>query len=480
MVLLQGCPFGKSDDVSPSKPRLFVCCFFSQGPPAPTHSIAEVSFLKTTPNRCGFAVKAVCIFGKRKRKKDHHPAEENGKQNHPLSKHCNLYNEKKEHADRTFAFMGIALLLRLATMSIVLLACAVVFECVVAGRAYLSDDSASAEYADDPGQVPSPPPRSRPAAGAGSGDNQTQSQEQSGTAAPPGSTTAWHHKWMLHELGNPLIEPLWCGRSWSSHVCNPDGVASEKAVLLFDTLLDEIGKVRPAMLGGSYCSIGYQMYLAIVQSIDKPSWMAWNNAGVSFAENLLDDWGVGDPVCQNGIVFLFDSGDRIMSIATGKGAQTVLTIDKIREVYESMKPALRMEDWDRALEAGLRSTYTVLQGGVLEPERDNSTAFLNGIWLILVLVIICCVWQSCTEHCYERDELEDLEKDIMQDLEAEGKHRQTERLYGANGGLTRYPDYHGQVAEPTDEYVLNGGNRRSGDLNDLNSYQQPSEEPFFK
>eukprot|EP00457_Paulinella_chromatophora_P009329 gb/GEZN01009392.1/.p1 GENE.gb/GEZN01009392.1/~~gb/GEZN01009392.1/.p1 ORF type:complete len:376 (-),score=15.69 gb/GEZN01009392.1/:203-1306(-) len=270
------------------------------------------------------------------------------------------------------------------------------------------------------------------------------------------------HPWRLHEMANPLIEPYWCGRTYPSHVCNPDGIVKDGQIKIYETILEDIAKVRPLMLGGSYCSLGYQMYLAIVHNIELPYNKPLNSAAVEFAENLLEDWGAGDPVCQNGIVFLFDAGDRIMAMATGKGAQIVLTYDKIHEIYESMKPALRMEDWERALTCGLRSTRTVLQGGVLEPERDNSAAFLNGIWLILVLVIICCVWQSCTEHCYEGADDTDSRQGDFPDWPP--KHRLTEREYGSNGGLARYPDYHGEIAEPYDEYLHSNGTLRQGDL----------------
>ena len=122
-----------------------------------------------------------------------------------------------------------------------------------------------------------------------------------------------------------------------------------------------------------------------------------------------------------------------------------------------------MEDWDEALEVGLRAVHTVLQGGSLDPEKDDSGAFLDSIWLVLVLVIICCVWGSCTEHCYDWDNEQDLdgfdEDEVLQEKYADyqsGK-RLTERsyAYGPAGGpvLASYPDANGDVAADFEDYV---------------------------
>jgi len=67
------------------------------------------------------------------------------------------------------------------------------------------------------------------------------------------------------------------------------------------------------------------------------------------AASLIDHWGIGSKACNNGIALVLSVEDRKVAIKTGPGAKSRLTDVYVDQIIDSMKPALRQNDYAGAI-----------------------------------------------------------------------------------------------------------------------------------
>lgn len=60
-----------------------------------------------------------------------------------------------------------------------------------------------------------------------------------------------------------------------------------------------------------------------------------------FTKLIFDGWGIGNIKTNNGILIFLSIEDRIMRIATGKGAKSIVSDKSCKRIIESMKPDLK-------------------------------------------------------------------------------------------------------------------------------------------
>lgn len=110
-------------------------------------------------------------------------------------------------------------------------------------------------------------------------------------------------------------------------------------------------------------------------------------AAHAFAQTLHDSWGVGDPACQNGVLFLLAVDDRQVYISTGAGAQKALPDARVASVIRDIRPQLRDSDYDGAVKRAIVDVGLGLAGGHPKGEavaEGDRTAERRCFWFLRV------------------------------------------------------------------------------------------------
>ena len=161
--------------------------------------------------------------------------------------------------------------------------------------------------------------------------------------------------WSPNDILSPDTHPTFCHRydvdaSW---ICNPDDVLSNNVCNWFDETAWEISK-------NNTCD-GFQVASAWINKMDLNG-ESVESASKRFATTIHDNWGVGDPECQNGVLLFLSIEDRHAYISIGKGVEDLLTSGHIQNVIDVMKPYLKSEEYDEALTKGMEKMKYYLEG----------------------------------------------------------------------------------------------------------------------
>eukprot|EP00930_Biecheleria_cincta_P022043 TRINITY_DN1615_c0_g1_i1.p1 TRINITY_DN1615_c0_g1~~TRINITY_DN1615_c0_g1_i1.p1 ORF type:complete len:402 (+),score=47.23 TRINITY_DN1615_c0_g1_i1:96-1301(+) len=196
-------------------------------------------------------------------------------------------------------------------------------------------------------------------------------------------------QWEAEDLANPKLDPTSCGQVRSSSVCDPEHRFSSSSENLHAALTALSADYEYLGCGG------YEMAVAVVGSISGGT----DYAMAKFAKLLMDRWGVGKAACNNGIVLAIAIEDRLMHIATGKGAAEHVPDRELHAVIERMKPLMREYRYVDAAEQAVSDIARVLSG-----ESFASSTLWEFGPLVLILAIACfgCLHSHIRQRKYTR------------------------------------------------------------------------------
>lgn len=135
--------------------------------------------------------------------------------------------------------------------------------------------------------------------------------------------------------------------------------------------------LTPRCAGRDNCTLFLlQVAVAVLRKMDLGQGEAPAEAAQAFARALHDAWGVGDPACQNGVLFLLAVDDRQVFISTGAGAQKALSDARVASTIRDIRPQLRDSDYDAAVKRAVVDVGLGLAGG-----RPKGEARAAGGWV---------------------------------------------------------------------------------------------------
>ena len=172
-----------------------------------------------------------------------------------------------------------------------------------------------------------------------------------------------------------------CGRANvpKSAICDPDN------------LLSDTGKnVLEGLMNGMHKSA--QAAILIIKRMDaqflngEPA----SAASERFAKSAQSSWRVGDRHTKNGVLIFLSTDDRSIYISTGKGINSKLTRNRISKIINAIKPDLKAQNYNGALEKCLLEVGLIL---LSSPAFDASSSLLVSIMApVLLSALLYCVY----------------------------------------------------------------------------------------
>lgn len=227
----------------------------------------------------------------------------------------------------------------------------------------------------------------------------------------------------------------------SRYVCNPAGILSQSTVAEIDRTLYALER-----------QTGIETVVAVVPSIGDASCF-------DFCHELMNNWGVGKKGKDNGLVVLLVIDQRCIQFYTGYGLEGILPDAICKRIQtRDMIPALKNENWDKAMLDGMLSV-----AGILDGSMQNDTGTEDGSPLeiaVLMFVLAAFVLSLLTYAAYEQTK-----------CPACGKHKlkriDSQLLYRRNGirvsEITYVCENCGHTLKRKEKiYESNGSNHRGG------------------
>lgn len=119
----------------------------------------------------------------------------------------------------------------------------------------------------------------------------------------------------------------------------------------------------------------------------------------ALAKSLMDRWGVGKAACNNGIVLAIAVEDRIMHIATGRGASEYVRDQELSAIVKRMKPLMRATRYADAAEQAVSDIARVLAGASF---ATSMLSEYGPIVAFLALVFGLIGWKEAKGRKYTR------------------------------------------------------------------------------
>eukprot|EP00178_Gracilaria_changii_P007260 TRINITY_DN2321_c0_g1_i1.p1 TRINITY_DN2321_c0_g1~~TRINITY_DN2321_c0_g1_i1.p1 ORF type:complete len:440 (+),score=58.75 TRINITY_DN2321_c0_g1_i1:185-1504(+) len=198
-----------------------------------------------------------------------------------------------------------------------------------------------------------------------------------------------------NELPSPQKDPQTCGRSNPSAVCDPDGYLSSSSADTVDGIINFIEEGSHGFLKNLECdsgAVGAQVAVAVVSNLPF-GFESKEDRAFQLARDLHDRWGVGDAVCQNGVVLVLAIHDRAVGLSAGAGVKRVLKDNMVPKIIGVMKESLREKQYGTALEKGVTAIGNIVSGG--KPPSDNSGI---GSLFVFGAFLSCCGLGACFER----------------------------------------------------------------------------------
>lgn len=112
-----------------------------------------------------------------------------------------------------------------------------------------------------------------------------------------------------------------------------------------------------------------------------------------FAVNVFNSWKLGDKNRNNGVLLLIAKDDRRLRIEVGYGLEAVLTdAQSGRIIRDVMTPELKKEQYFAAIDSGVNSIKSVINGEVIDPVVTGPIAFeqvFNTVSHFFLVLLIC-------------------------------------------------------------------------------------------
>ncbi|GIL83335.1 hypothetical protein Vretimale_11310 [Volvox reticuliferus] len=180
-------------------------------------------------------------------------------------------------------------------------------------------------------------------------------------------------KWSPENYPNPMNDVNSCGRRGvSSWVCDPDGVLTYESANVVEGVIKKIYAGEPPYALGPCGNLGLKGYQVAVALMRHMSYVGDpGEAAGQFAKSLHNRWGVGDAHCNNGVVLLISINDRQIFVSAGSGTTSLLTYDVIGDVIDDVRPALKDQRYDEAVERAVVDIGLALAGRPVEPESGK-------------------------------------------------------------------------------------------------------------
>ncbi|GIL52991.1 hypothetical protein Vafri_8709 [Volvox africanus] len=190
-------------------------------------------------------------------------------------------------------------------------------------------------------------------------------------------TSASAGNWSPENYPNPMVDVKSCGRRGvSSWVCDPDGILTYESANVVEGIIKKIYAGEPPYALGPCGNLGLKGYQVAVALMRRMRYVGDpGEAAGQFAKSLHDRWGVGDAHCNNGVVLLISINDRQIFVSVGSGTMSVLTYDVIGDVIDDVRPALKDQRYDEAVERAVVDIGLALAGRPVEPEGGKSTGW---------------------------------------------------------------------------------------------------------
>lgn len=126
-----------------------------------------------------------------------------------------------------------------------------------------------------------------------------------------------------------------------------------------------------------------------------------SEAAHRIAKALHAKWGVGLAACDNGVLFLLAVEDRQVYISTGVGAQKALSDNSLDDIISSMRPKLRAQSYDEAVEQAIIDLGLGLSG---RPPSGQQWEWFPIIFFgIIGFFMLRNMWKSFHERRQYRD-----------------------------------------------------------------------------
>jgi uncharacterized protein len=111
-----------------------------------------------------------------------------------------------------------------------------------------------------------------------------------------------------------------------------------------------------------------------------------------YAVKLFEKWGIGQKDKNNGVLFLVALKERKVRIEVGYGLEPIITDGRSGAILDKyVVPALRNNDWDTGISAGVTALETYIRDqSTPAPLDENPVKSILGdsfLWLVLVTVI---------------------------------------------------------------------------------------------
>jgi uncharacterized protein len=111
-----------------------------------------------------------------------------------------------------------------------------------------------------------------------------------------------------------------------------------------------------------------------------------------YAVKLFEKWGIGQKDKNNGVLFLVALKERKVRIEVGYGLEPVITDGRSGSILDKyVVPALRSNDWDTGISAGVTALETLIRSGAtassLEEETEGNLLADPFFWVVVVSVV---------------------------------------------------------------------------------------------
>lgn len=178
-----------------------------------------------------------------------------------------------------------------------------------------------------------------------------------------------------------------------------------------DKIIDRINELKNQTFSCGDVVRPYQLGFAVIDDIRSVS--RWHevttNDAIECAKIIFNNWGIGFPECNNGVLLFLSINDRKWSIITGKGSKKVLG-ERVRNyIGDDMKFYLRNKNYGESVYVGITNIVDVLlnqQSSTIMQEiksSDNSAAtFLIVSFTTLCSIALCIVGCLCCIPLYDR------------------------------------------------------------------------------
>ena len=132
---------------------------------------------------------------------------------------------------------------------------------------------------------------------------------------------------------------------------------------------------------------GVEMALVVVRSLDG---LTIEDA----AEKLFQMWGIGKKDRDNGLLFLWSTGDRRVRVEVGYGLEGVLPDGKVGEILDTyVIPRFKAGDFDDGVVAGVDALLATARGesvplpAASSESYGDDTGFFRGLWLAMLSIV---------------------------------------------------------------------------------------------